>query len=151
MIPKKSKSRKAFYRRALKAADPKWTKLLMGFCAMHGFKFEWFVSDSPSWWHGCKQHCLCIANEGGTFEIRHIKEITYPGTNMPTYITSTWITPTYDSLEKVCKKICETSFGKWWTGNIIDKTCIPNVRTRCALKFPVNESELKLKLAINGF
>lgn len=41
----------------------------------------------------------------------------YPGTNIPTYIDTTYITPTWMSYEECCKKIIMTSLGKWWTGS----------------------------------
>lgn len=57
-----------------------------------------------------------MVTNGHVMEIRHIMSTLFPGTNKPTYIMSTYITPTYLSFEECCKKIVEASLGKWWTG-----------------------------------
>lgn len=129
---------------------------------MMNFKFEWKVSDGyngKEW----NSHTLTIANEH-TFCIRARKQITFPGTNNPTYIDSTYITPTDKSLEQCCKHILETSYGNWWTGD--QRVPISQLNGRKPelysadfkfavvdffYEFPKSESELELKLSIAGF
>ena len=130
-----------------------WQNLLDRFCTMKGFELKWFDAERthlPGKWH-----CMCIAGKyplRGTFNIRTQKSFLYPGTNVPTYITSTWVTPTEDTFNEVAKKIIQTSFGNWWTGSQYKK--IGKTIYLCddyAFKFPSSESELNLVLAVNGY
>lgn len=90
--------------------DGKYTNLLKRFCKMMNFEFKWETADFG-------KHTLTIANEH-TFAIRYLEDSTFPGTNSPTYIDTTYVTPTDNTLEQCCKDILCKSFGRWWTGTL---------------------------------
>jgi len=118
---------------------------------MMGFNFKWEECEG---FNGVdnKSHTLTISNDH-TFCIRTIENITFPGTLNPTYIDTTYITPTNKSLEECCKSILEKSYGNWWTGTErqwLDKLQI-FIISDFSYKFPKTEAELEIILTLNGF
>lgn len=138
----------------MKETSTYWKDLLTRLCEMKGFELKWFKLDQSCYFPG-DWHCMSIAGRyplKGTFCIRSLRSAVYPGSQTPTYITSTWVTPTTDTFDEAARKIIQVSFGNWWTGSQIKFD--GKRKLLCddyAFKFPSSESELKMILAINGF